>query len=106
MLVVLEALKGGVVAIYPKLSRPACFFILSFVLSFATMSLKLENDAAAEKHGNAAPGYEPKGDGNFSSDPENLVVANSENMLHQDLKGRHMQMIAMRVQHSDPSSVY
>ena len=63
------------------------------------MSLKPENGDLAEKHANAAAGYEP------SRDPENLVVAN-ENMLHQDLKGRHMQMIAMQVQHSEPSSVY
>jgi amino acid permease len=98
---VLEALKDGVAAIYPKISRPACFFILSS----AIMSLKPENGDLAEKHANAVPGYEPTRDGHFSSDPENMVVAN-ENMLHQDLKGRHMQMIAMQVQHSEPSSVY
>jgi hypothetical protein len=99
---VLQALKDGVVAIiYPKTSRPTYFFILSS----ATMSFEPENGDLAEKHANAAPGYEPTPDGHFSSDPENMVVA-KENLLHQDLKGRHMQMIAMQAQHSKPSSVY
>jgi amino acid transporter len=75
------------------------------------MSLKSENGDLAEKHVNAAPTYEPatlgehKRDGHFSSDPENMVEV-SENRLHQDLKGRHMQMIAMQVQHTESSSVY
>ena len=69
------------------------------------MSLKPENNDLAEKHADAALGYEPTSDERSSSDPENLVVAN-ENMLHRDLKGRHMQMIAMQVRHSEPSSVY
>ena len=69
------------------------------------MSSKPENGDLAEKHANAAPGYEPTRDGNSSSDPENMVVA-SENLLHQDLKGRHMQMIAMQVQHPESSFVY
>jgi amino acid transporter len=64
------------------------------------MSVQPENsDDLAEKH--AAPVYDSARDGNFSSDPENLVVTH-ENKLHQDLKGRHMQMIAMRVQHCEP----
>lgn len=69
------------------------------------MSFKPENGDLAEKHANAAPGYEPTGDGHITSDPEDMVVI-SENRLHQDLKGRHMQMIAMQVQRSEPSSVY
>lgn len=97
----LEALKDGVEAVCPKITRPACFFILPS----ATMSLKPENEDLAEKHALDAPGYEPTRDGHSSSDPENLVVAR-ENVLHQDLKGRHMQMIAMQVRHFEPSSVY
>jgi amino acid transporter len=75
------------------------------------MSLNPENSDLAEKHVNAAPAYEPATlgehtrDGHFSSDPENMGAAN-ENKLHQDLKGRHMQMIAMQVQHTESSSVY
>lgn len=64
------------------------------------MSLKHENgDPLAEKQ--VAPGYERTGD--VSSDPENLVVA-GPNRLHQDLKGRHMQMIAMQVPRPESSS--
>lgn len=55
-----------------------------------------EMDDISDKH--AAPVYDSTKDGNFSSDPENLVVTH-ENKLHRDLKGRHMQMIAMQVQH-------
>lgn len=59
------------------------------------MSLTPENDSAekhangelGEKHVHTAPGY----------DPENIIAV-SENKLHQDLKGRHMQMIAMQVE--------
>jgi amino acid transporter len=60
------------------------------------MSLQPENGDFAEKH-------EKNEAGNFSSDPENMVAA-SENVLHQDLKGRHMQMIAMQVSTHEPSS--
>jgi yeast amino acid transporter len=59
------------------------------------MSFKPESGDLAEKHAGAVPGYDPARDGHSSSDLENMVVAN-ENMLHQDLKGRHMQMIAMQ----------
>lgn len=75
------------------------------------MSLKPEDGELAEKHANAAPTYESATlgehtrDGHFNSDPENLVEAN-ENKLQKGLKGRHMQMIAMQVQHTEPSSVY
>jgi yeast amino acid transporter len=75
------------------------------------MSLQPENGLLAEKHANAAPTYEPptlgehKGDGLFGIDPENMVEV-SENRLHKDLKGRHMQMIAMQVQHTESSSVF
>ena len=58
------------------------------------MSLQPENDDFAEKHAKNEP--PTLGEGGFSSDPENLVGAN-QNLLHQDLKGRHMQMIAMQV---------
>lgn len=57
------------------------------------MDQKSENGGLAEKH-NGAPGYSPTGEGPFSSDPESMVVV-SEKRLHQDLKGRHMQMIAI-----------
>ncbi|KAF2491946.1 hypothetical protein BU16DRAFT_551721 [Lophium mytilinum] len=58
------------------------------------MSLKhneLDNGGFGEKHV-AAP--------EFGSDPESGAVESGENKLHQDLKGRHMQMIAMQVPHS------
>jgi amino acid transporter len=58
------------------------------------MSLQPGNGGLAEKHAKDEPAL--LGDGHFSSDPEMMVGAN-ENMLHQDLKGRHMQMIAMQV---------
>jgi amino acid permease len=50
-----------------------------------------------EKH---APAYEPghaehNHNGKYGSDQENMVVEPQANKLHQDLKGRHMQMIAM-----------
>ncbi|KAL5313304.1 hypothetical protein ACEPPN_019037 [Leptodophora sp. 'Broadleaf-Isolate-01'] len=67
------------------------------------MSLKPEDGDLAEKHTNAVPTYEPGSSGNASSDPENLVVASGTNKLHQDLKGRHMQMIAMQVPCSESS---
>jgi hypothetical protein len=76
----------------------SCFFLLSS----ATMSLKHEeNGDYSEKHAAGAPAYEPDG----SSDPEVQAVA-AGNLLHQDLKGRHMQMIAMQVQRPEMSSVY
>jgi len=62
------------------------------------MSLKPENgDSLGEKHAHAAPGYDHTRDGDFSSDPENMVATSQGNALHQDLQGRHMQMIAMQV---------
>jgi amino acid transporter len=56
------------------------------------MSLQPENGDLAEKHAKNEPAT--LGEGYFNSDPENMVGAN-ENVLHQDLKGRHMQMIAI-----------
>ncbi|KAH8800432.1 amino-acid permease inda1 [Xylogone sp. PMI_703] len=59
-----------------------------------------ENGAAAEKHGSGDPTYEPaspgqyKRDGNYGSDPENLIEVQG-NVLHKNLQGRHMQMIAI-----------
>jgi amino acid permease len=56
------------------------------------MSLKPEHDDLAEKHVPAAPAYET---GHMhSDDPDDLGVVKT-NALKQDLKGRHMQMIAM-----------
>ena len=70
------------------------------------MSLKNDKGDVAEKQADAAPPvYEPTSEGHFGSDPENNVVP-KENLLHQDLKGRHMQMIAMQVQRSEPLPVY
>jgi len=46
---------------------------------------------------------ENKHDGDFSGDPENMVEV-GENRLHKDLKGRHMQMIAMQVGTTESSS--
>jgi amino acid transporter len=57
------------------------------------MELK-SDDGGAEKHVDATPGYESNHDPNH--DPESIVVTTNENPLHQDLKGRHMQMIAMQ----------
>jgi len=62
------------------------------------MSLKPEeNGGLAEKHTSAAPAYEPTHDGHhYVTDPETGVVASTSiNVLHRDLKGRHMQMIAI-----------
>jgi amino acid transporter len=69
------------------------------------MSLKHEHENVdlAEGHPKAAPAYdEPTlGDGEHKhkeasgSDPEDPVALGGQNKLHQDLKGRHMQMIAM-----------
>ena len=67
------------------------------------MSLKHENgDFAAEKHGNVGLGSEPSPtlhDAGFDNGLESQV-GTTQNVLRQDLKGRHMQMIAMQVQHS------
>lgn len=58
------------------------------------MSLQPENGDLAEKHAKNEPATLEEG--HFGSDPENMVGP-TENVLHQDLKGRHMQMIAMQV---------
>ena len=51
------------------------------------MDAKNESGALDEKHVN---------DGSPYGDPEDLdTVSTSDNVLHRDLKGRHMQMIAM-----------
>jgi amino acid permease len=53
------------------------------------MSYEPKHDGLAEKHATDAPGYE-------GSDPENNGIQVAKvNALHKDLKGRHMQMIAM-----------
>jgi amino acid permease len=66
------------------------------------MSLKNETNAIGEKHANGVPAYEPAKLGDhargrqFSIDPEDrAMVETDQNMLRRDLKGRHMQMIAM-----------
>ncbi|KIW90285.1 uncharacterized protein Z519_08929 [Cladophialophora bantiana CBS 173.52] len=66
------------------------------------MSLKNETNARAEKDGIDIPAYEPgtlsahaRGR-QFSIDPEDRAMVETDvNMLHRDLKGRHMQMIAI-----------
>jgi amino acid transporter len=58
------------------------------------MSLQPENGDLAEKH--AKDESATPGEGYSNRDPENMVEVNV-NPLHQDLKGRHMQMIAMQV---------
>jgi amino acid transporter len=64
------------------------------------MSFKPENGAFAEKPVDAAtPVYDPAAAGR---DPENLSVEVTVNKLHQNLKGRHMQMIAMQVDRPEP----
>ena len=71
------------------------------------MSLKHENGGFAEKHANDDPAYESgspgehKGGGAYTATPEDLVESGETNKLHQDLKGRHMQMIAMQVSSSN-----
>ena len=68
----------------------------------ANMSLSNENNALGEKPANGVPAYEPatlaqnaRGR-QFSTDPEDRAIMTSDqNLLHRDLKGRHMQMIAM-----------
>lgn len=66
------------------------------------MSLKNETNALREKPANDVPAYEPATLGahargrQFSVDPEDhAMVTADQNLLHRDLKGRHMQMIAM-----------
>jgi amino acid permease len=66
------------------------------------MSLNPGHGDLAEKHDNAVPAYESatlgddKGHNPYNGDPENMVEV-KQNLLHKDLKGRHMQMIAMQV---------
>ncbi len=66
------------------------------------MSLKNETNTLGEKQGNDVPDYQPATLGDhargrqFSIDPEDhAMVQTDQNLLHRDLKGRHMQMIAM-----------
>ncbi len=67
------------------------------------MSLKHDNGDLAEKHANAGLGSEPSPprDGHFDNGLESQA-GTTQNILRQDLRGRHMQMIAMQVQHSVP----
>jgi amino acid permease len=70
------------------------------------MSLNHEKNTLSEKHvgethASTAPGHDPATSGEYApkehfsgSDPENPAPVET-NALHQDLKGRHMQMIAM-----------
>jgi amino acid transporter len=57
------------------------------------MSLKRDNVDFAEKHTHAAGSESPR-DGDFDTGLESQSGP-TENKLHQDLKGRHMQMIAI-----------
>ena len=57
------------------------------------MNYNNENDAHGEKYVNDGS---PHKSGSFSPDPEDQgQVVTGQNHLHRDLKGRHMQMIAM-----------
>lgn len=73
------------------------------------MNTDSDNGRYAEKHVNGASAFEPAVTGKRDSysagaDPE-IMIATSKNALHQSLKGRHMQMIAMQVQHTHPPSL-
>ena len=66
------------------------------------MSFNNESNALGEKHVDDVPPHKPGSFGDhargrqFSLDPEDQgLVATDQNLLHRDLKGRHMQMIAM-----------
>lgn len=62
------------------------------------MSLKHDSNSLGEKDGHNVPKYESGVLGQPTRDPEDhSVVIAGENVLHRDLKGRHMQMIAMWV---------
>lgn len=69
------------------------------------MSLRRESAEIGEKHHNGPPAYmEPRSLGEhakgrqLSVDPEDVaMVAADQNQLKRELKGRHMQMIAMQV---------
>ena len=69
------------------------------------MSLNPEHDGLAEKHANNAPAYEPPLGEHKANAYDNDGAVAGTNALHQDLKGRHMQMIAMQVQPSKSSPV-
>jgi amino acid transporter len=60
------------------------------------MSLKPDNGDYAEKHAHAGLGSDPSlpHDGRYDNGLESQA-GTTQNSLHQDLKGRHMQMIAM-----------
>lgn len=58
------------------------------------MSLKHDHGDLAEKHAGAGLGSESSRDPNFDNGLESQP-GTTENVLRQDLKGRHMQMIAM-----------
>ena len=58
------------------------------------MNHHAESDLYDEKHANDIAKRAPNG--KFGGDPENhAVVVADQNALHRELKGRHMQMIAM-----------
>ncbi len=56
------------------------------------------NAHTTEKYGHDTPGYDKENapGAQFQTDPEGRgLVVSDQNALHKDLKGRHMQMIAM-----------
>jgi amino acid transporter len=65
------------------------------------MSFNNEHNALGEKHAHGVPDNEsgtPDSHGpgaKFEVDPESHIVVANENALHRELKGRHMQMIAI-----------
>jgi hypothetical protein len=62
------------------------------------MSTNPEHDTLGEKHTGAIPAYEAADghhDGVIKSDDPETMGETGGNKLKQDLKGRHMQMIAM-----------
>jgi amino acid transporter len=65
------------------------------------MDLKTHDGGFAEKRSNADLGSEATREGYLDHGLESQN-ATTGNVLHQDLRGRHMQMIAMQVQHPIP----
>ena len=102
MVLVIHAKLGAFKLGFPRFSSSTFFPPHSPLSSVVKMNLKNETNALGEKHASDVPAYEPaklgehERGGPFSIDPEDhTIVATNQNLLHRDLKGRHMQMIAM-----------